>query len=258
MSLPSIVPHSVARGSSVRPARQPARLMARTARTACLTARQTARTARLTARPSALEIALGQSLGPRCAKSPPSGNLSGLRGCISQYIPPLGSVRIQYHLKQSHDSTLGVWNRHQPQQIPLLQDGQNVGTFCDVIPLLSVFINSYIFKIVFTVSVIPQPCCSIDQSKRSWTKKILWKCRLNTNPTHVLGATSPSSWPKISKCTCFSMMERSPTLATSAAIQASKLLIWEHTCWFIVERSLSIANSATTPVHQLVPSRNTC
>ena len=27
----------------------------------------------------------------------PSGNLSGLGGCISQYIPPLGSVRIQSH-----------------------------------------------------------------------------------------------------------------------------------------------------------------
>ena len=39
---------------------------------------------------------LGQSLGPRDAKSPPSGNLSVLGGCISQYIPPLGSVRIQY------------------------------------------------------------------------------------------------------------------------------------------------------------------
>ena len=46
--------------------------------------------------PSALEIALGQSLGPRGAKSTPLGNLSGLGGCISQYIPPLGSVRIQY------------------------------------------------------------------------------------------------------------------------------------------------------------------
>ena len=41
-------------------------------------------------------FALGQSLGPRGAKSPPSGNLSGLGGCISQYIPPLGSVRIHY------------------------------------------------------------------------------------------------------------------------------------------------------------------
>ena len=49
-------------------------------------------------------FALGKSLGPRGAKSPPSGNLSGLRGCISQYIPPLGSVQIQYHLKQSHDT----------------------------------------------------------------------------------------------------------------------------------------------------------
>ena len=45
--------------------------------------------------PSALEIALGQSLGPRGAKSPPSGNLLGLGGCIFQYIPPLVSVRTQ-------------------------------------------------------------------------------------------------------------------------------------------------------------------
>ena len=45
--------------------------------------------------PSALEIALGQSLGPRGAKSPPLGNLLGLGGCIFRYIPPLGSVRIQ-------------------------------------------------------------------------------------------------------------------------------------------------------------------
>ena len=29
-------------------------------------------------------------------KSPPSGDLSVLGGCISQCIPPLGSVRIQY------------------------------------------------------------------------------------------------------------------------------------------------------------------
>ena len=46
--------------------------------------------------PSALEIALGQSLGPRGAKFPPLGNLLGLGECIFQYIPPLGSVRIQY------------------------------------------------------------------------------------------------------------------------------------------------------------------
>ena len=30
----------------------------------------------------------------------PSGNLSVLGGCISQYIPPLGSVRIHYHQVQ--------------------------------------------------------------------------------------------------------------------------------------------------------------
>ena len=37
-----------------------------------------------------------ESLGPRFAKSPPLENLLGLGGCIIQYIPPLGSVRIQY------------------------------------------------------------------------------------------------------------------------------------------------------------------
>ena len=48
-----------------------------------------------TPRPSRLPsgFALGQSLGPRGAKSPPSGNLLGLGGCIFQYIPPLVSVR---------------------------------------------------------------------------------------------------------------------------------------------------------------------
>ena len=35
-------------------------------------------------------------LGPRGAKSLPLGNLSVLGGCISKYIPPLGSVRIHY------------------------------------------------------------------------------------------------------------------------------------------------------------------
>ena len=51
-----------------------------------------------TPRPSGFPsgFALGKSLGPRGAKSPPLGNLSGLGGCISQYIPPLGNVRIQY------------------------------------------------------------------------------------------------------------------------------------------------------------------
>ena len=51
-----------------------------------------------TPRPSRLPsgFALGQSLGPRGAKSPPLGNLLGLGGCIFRYIPPLGSVRIQF------------------------------------------------------------------------------------------------------------------------------------------------------------------
>ena len=47
--------------------------------------------------PSALEIALGQSLGPRGAKSPPLGNLLGLGGCIFRYIPTRGSVRTFFH-----------------------------------------------------------------------------------------------------------------------------------------------------------------
>ena len=53
-----------------------------------------------TPRPSRLPsgFALGQSLGPRGAKSPPLGNLVGLGECIFQYIPPLGSVRIQYQV----------------------------------------------------------------------------------------------------------------------------------------------------------------
>ena len=42
------------------------------------------------------DFALGQSLGPRGAKSPPLGNLLGLGGCIFRYIPPLGSVRIHH------------------------------------------------------------------------------------------------------------------------------------------------------------------
>ena len=51
-----------------------------------------------TPRPSRLPsgFALGQSLGPRGAKSPPLGNLLGLGGCIFRYLPPLGSVRIHH------------------------------------------------------------------------------------------------------------------------------------------------------------------
>ena len=40
-----------------------------------------------------ISFALGQSLGPRGAKSPPEGNLKGRGGCISQCIPTRGSVR---------------------------------------------------------------------------------------------------------------------------------------------------------------------
>ena len=57
--------------------------------------------------PSALEIALG--LRPRAisrasgCKIPALGKSLGPRECIFQYIPPLGSVRIQYHTIQWND-----------------------------------------------------------------------------------------------------------------------------------------------------------
>ena len=48
--------------------------------------------------PSRFSSAVGFApLDPRdFPRASPSGNLLGLGGCISQYIPPLGSVRIQY------------------------------------------------------------------------------------------------------------------------------------------------------------------
>ena len=56
-------------------------------------------------------------------------------------------------------------------------------------------------------------------------QKIQWKSKLKTNLIHVVSAISPSKWQKNLKHTCFSMVERRPTLATSATTQASKLLI---------------------------------
>ena len=41
--------------------------------------------------------ARGQSQRLRGAKSLPEGNLKVRGGCVSQYISPLGSVRIQYN-----------------------------------------------------------------------------------------------------------------------------------------------------------------
>ena len=96
-------------------------------------------------------------------------------------------------------------------------------------------------------------------SNTSWTKNIEWKCILKTNlTTHVFSAISPSRWPKTSKRICFSMMERSPTVATSAPSQPPVLLSWKGICWFTVERNLSVANSATFPAQQQVTSRDTC
>ena len=94
-------------------------------------------------------------------------------------------------------------------------------------------------------------------TNRHWSKNQPWNCKLKTNLTPVFSVISPSRWPKTSKCTCFSIMERNPTVAISVAIHASVLLIWKDTYWFIVERSLLVACSVTTPAHKLVPSKNT-
>ena len=53
-------------------------------------------------------------LGVQTAKSPPSGNLSVLGGCISKYIPPLGSVRIHYLIiiKEVLILTLSLYSLH--------------------------------------------------------------------------------------------------------------------------------------------------
>ena len=58
---------------------------------------------------AALEIALGQSHGPRGAKSLPLGSLLGLEGCIFQYIPPLSSVRIHYKTRSLDVYT--IWSK---------------------------------------------------------------------------------------------------------------------------------------------------
>ena len=97
-----------------------------------------------------------------------------------------------------------------------------------------------------------------DDATHAGLKIFPWNYTLKTNPTPVFSAISPSKWQKTLKCTNFSMVERSPTVATSVATQASKLLFLKDTCWFIAERSLSIANNATTPVQQLVISKTTC
>ena len=98
---------------------------------------------------------------------------------------------------------------------------------------------------------------SFNFGKASSTKIAKFKCKLNTKLTHVFSAISPLGWQEISKRTCFSMVEQSPTVATSVTTQPSVLLSWKATCWFTVDKSLSIANNAATPAHKLVTSRHT-
>ena len=123
--------------------------------------------------------------------------------------------------------------------------------------LLSLF-GFTLIEFISNAFSYPQTLLPDWSTNKSWTKTQPWKCRLKANLAHVFNAISLSGWPKTSKLTLFSMVERRPTAATSVATQASMLLIWKPTCWFIVERSLLFANSATTPAQQLVPSRHTC
>ena len=66
----------------------------------------------------------------------------------------------------------------------------------------------------------------------AWPENQPWKLKykLKTDLTHVLSMISPSRWQKISKCTWFSMVERSPTAATCAATQPPVLPNWKDTC----------------------------
>ena len=66
----------------------------------------------------------------------------------------------------------------------------------------------------------------------AWPENQPWKLKykLKTDLTHVLSVISPSRWQKISKCTWFSMVERSPTAATCAATQPPVLPNWKDTC----------------------------
>ena len=68
----------------------------------------------------------------------------------------------------------------------------------------------------------------------AWPENQPWKLKykLKTNLTHVFSVISSSRWQKISKCTWFSMVERSPTAATCAATQPPVLPNWKDTCWF--------------------------
>ena len=126
--------------------------------------------------------------------------------------------------------------------------------------------------------LIKQHHCNAWPENQPWTLKY----KLKTDLTHVLSVISPSRWQKISKCTWFSMVERSPTAATCAATQPPVLPNWKDTCWFTeanpawlwdflryeiekglravqftVERSLLFTHSVTFPAHQLVTSRFT-
>ena len=124
----------------------------------------------------------------------------------------------------------------------------------DVFPLLSLSTNSSTSEIVSAAfsnppSLLPDWLIILHSWFNFQLKNTPWKCRLKT--------IFPLRWPKISKRTCFSTMERSPTAATSAVTQLSVLPCWKDTWWFTVERSLLFANSATTPAHELVPSKRT-
>ena len=114
------------------------------------------------------------------------------------------------------------------------------------------------FKITLAVFSYPPTLLPDWLSNTRWPRNKPWNYRMKAKFTHVLSAISSLRWPNTSGRICFSMMERSPTIATSAATQAPVQLMWKNTCWFTVVKSRLFARSAIIPAQSLVTSRHTC
>ena len=95
------------------------------------------------------------------------------------------------------------------------------------------FGNSFCYLQSLLIEDLNCAACLIKQHHCNawWPKNQPWKLKykLKTDLTHVLSVISPSRWQKISKCTWFSMVERSPTAATCAATQPPVLPNWKDT-----------------------------
>ena len=128
------------------------------------------------------------------------------------------------------------------------------GTCRLILRLLSLFENFFWNSLTLDAFSCPATLLPDWLGIRIVTKR--WKRQMKTN---VFSAMAPSRRREIRKHTCISsMMERSPTIATSVVTRLLVLLSWKDTYWFTVERSHSVANSATIPARKLVTSRRTC